>query len=471
MRLSTKILLLALLNLSLLAGLGFVVLALQGRGGWGQILLATASERISSLGRLVALEFGDAPAGQRERVLARYGEQYGVKVVLFDNDTGQIGGEPVTLPTEVERRLREGPPRGHPLGERPPPGGLGKKGMGPGVVFYEYAGEPRRYWVGVRTPIRNDAGGPPLRGTVFLVTPNLLGNSLFVDVRPLLGAAAAVLVISALCWWPFLRGLTREIRNLTAATGAMAEGSFGVSAASKRKDELGELAGSVRVLGGRLQEFVVGQKRFLGDIAHELSAPIARTQWALGILERDVDEKQRESLADLVEEVEHMARLVNELLLFSKAGLQPEMRPLREVEVGPVVRRAARREAGERVELQLTEGLRAMADEEYLDRSVGNLVRNAVRYAGAGRISVTASLEGGNVLLAVEDEGPGLPAGELVKVFSPFYRLDQARTRSSGGTGLGLAIVKSCVEACGGSVGARNRMPRGLRVEIHLRPA
>ena len=74
------------------------------------------------------------------------------------------------------------------------------------------------------------------------------------------------------------------------------------------------------------------------------------------------------------------------------------------------------------------------------------------------------------VLITVSDCGPGLPPDELDRVFTPFYRLDASRNRSTGGAGLGLAIVKSCVEASGGTVQCRNREPHGLAVEIRLRP-
>jgi two-component system sensor histidine kinase CpxA len=91
---------------------------------------------------------------------------------------------------------------------------------------------------------------------------------------------------------------------------------------------------------------------------------------------------------------------------------------------------------------------------------VANLVRNALRYAGhAGPVQVSAQAQDGHVMLSVSDSGPGVAEGELERLFEPFYRPDSARTREAGGTGLGLAIVRTCVDACGGSVSARNRRP------------
>jgi two-component system sensor histidine kinase CpxA len=85
-----------------------------------------------------------------------------------------------------------------------------------------------------------------------------------------------------------------------------------------------------------------------------------------------------------------------------------------------------------------------------------------------GPITITAARTGADVEISVADQGPGLPKEELEEVFAPFYRPESARTRETSGAGLGLAIVRTCVEACGGTVACRNRVPRGLEVTIRL---
>ena len=111
-----------------------------------------------------------------------------------------------------------------------------------------------------------------------------------------------------------------------------------------------------------------------------------------------------------------------------------------------------------------------LADAEYLRRAVGNLVRNAIAYAGnAGPIRIESKHGTDWVRLLVQDEGPGLPNSELDAVFEPFYRPDISRDRQTGGVGLGLAIVKNCVEACGGSVHCLSRKPAGLEVVLEFR--
>ena len=85
-----------------------------------------------------------------------------------------------------------------------------------------------------------------------------------------------------------------------------------------------------------------------------------------------------------------------------------------------------------------------------------------------GSLVVTAAHRGATVVIEVEDDGPGIPPGDLERVFEPFYRGEPSRNRETGGVGLGLAIVKTCIESCGGTVYCENRAPSGLRVVILL---
>ena len=122
-----------------------------------------------------------------------------------------------------------------------------------------------------------------------------------------------VVLISVAIWVPLIRRLTRGLNEVTRAAEQIAEGRFEIQVPADRPDELGQLGASVNRMAGRLSGFVQGQKRFLGDIAHELSSPIARINFALGALEQDAGTGQLEPVKDLREEVEHMSGLVAEL--------------------------------------------------------------------------------------------------------------------------------------------------------------
>jgi two-component system sensor histidine kinase CpxA len=166
-----------------------------------------------------------------------------------------------------------------------------------------------------------------------------------------------------------------------------------------------------------------------------------------------------------------MSQLVGELLSFSKASMDRSRIQLECVSTAGVVANAVRREQVEGVVVRqnIPGELTVLANAELLQRAVANLLRNAIRYAGqAGPITLTASQEAEEVLLEVSDCGPGVPADSLAKLFDPFYRVDESRTRDTGGVGLGLTIVKTCVESCAGTVTAENRPEGGLRVAIRL---
>jgi two-component system sensor histidine kinase CpxA len=215
----------------------------------------------------------------------------------------------------------------------------------------------------------------------------------------------------------------------------------------------------------RLDGFVTGQKRFLGDTAHELCSPLARLRVALGILEERVDAARQPDVARANEQAEEIASLVNELLSFSKASLGAQHIKLQSVSIREIVDTAIRREIadGTHVELHIAPDVRAEAEPELLTRALANLLRNSVRYAGtAGPITISTERHDGHVALTVADHGPGIPEDELQRIFDPFYRLDASRDRQTGGVGLGLAIVKTCVAASQGTFVAANRDPHGL---------
>ena len=169
-----------------------------------------------------------------------------------------------------------------------------------------------------------------------------------------------------------------------------------------------------------------------------------------------------------------MSTLVNELLSFSKAGVRGREVELRSVPLAELARSVLIREAGEhgKIVVEIDEALRVLAEPELLARALGNVVRNAIRYAGeSGPIQIGTLVRGEDVVVSVTDNGPGVPPDSLHRLFDPFYRPEAARTREGGGAGLGLAIVKSCAEACGGSVSVRNVAPHGLQVDLRLQRA
>lgn len=347
-------------------------------------------------------------------------------------------------------------------------GELLRQGQRPGPVPHTvlHAGVPPAYWILLPLPPREV--GVPM--TLVVRAQSLWSGGFLLDPQPWILAGTGALVLSILFWLPIVRGITRDLGRMTDRTEEIAAGRFDHRLALTRRDELGRLGEAIDRMASRLSHHVAGQKRFLGDAAHELSSPLARMQTILAILETRPPSEQGSYLEDLHEELDEMAGLVNELLAFSRAlhGRPPR---LENAALRPLVDRAWAREGSSEVSLdnRVPEILRVSADAQLLQRAIANLLRNAIRYAGhAGPITVEAARDGSQVVLTVADLGPGVAPEALPRLFEPFFRPEDSRARELGGTGLGLAIVRTCVDACQGTVSAANRSPAGFEVVIRI---
>jgi two-component system, OmpR family, sensor histidine kinase CpxA len=467
---SWKIAILAIVTLVMLTGVLLIFAGVQFRISPENFIVAPALNRVLSVSGEVAQELGETPLESRAELLDRFAKEYGVDFYLVDVNGNSMAKTRAPLPKEVveevAQRFRNATSR--PIANAPAPGGPAGLRR---AIFRTTTGRPRKYWVSV--PIRWRTADSPALSSAYLVvmSDSFIGNQFFFDPRPWIALTLALTVVFALVWLPLIRSLTRAITQMTHATSQIAEGQFDTRLHIKRADEVGQLASSINRMSTQLSGFVKGQKRFLADIAHELCAPLARMQMALGILEQRADERSREYVADVKDDVQHMSELIDELLSFSKAGMQMAETDIARVNVSDVVERVLERERtpGAEFRMSVTKDVAVLANPDYLVRAVSNLVRNAIRYAGnAGPISISAHRDGPDTLITVSDSGAGLPENALEEVFAPFYRLEPSRGRDTGGAGLGLAIVKACVEACKGSVRARNRQPSGLAVEIRL---
>jgi two-component system sensor histidine kinase CpxA len=475
-----KILLMFFLNLALLLVIFWLFFHAQFRTGPDWVLPSDADDRIGAVSDIILGELGQKPLAEWSATLQRFDNGYHGKVrfLAFDGHGQQMAGDPVVLPDEIRKRLNgpPGPPHGPERhngpgpdeGQEPrPPGPL----RDPRPKFMSHTGDPSRYWVIVRTFFKVVDQPRPEPLNLVLVSDTLGAGGLFFEVGPWITVGLAAFALSALLWFPLVRGISRSIAHISHATRQIAEGRFETRVAEGRRDELGDLGRAVNQMAERLAGLVAGQKRFLGDVAHELCSPLAKLRVSLGILDQRAGAEHKTYVASAEDEAAHIAGLVNELLSFSKASLAAPPAKLRPVRVRETVDKAMRREVqGDlQVQIDVPDDLAVRADAELLTRALSNLLRNAVRYAGeAGPITVSAQREQNQVKITVADRGPGVPAHDLPRLFDPFYRADASRDRETGGVGLGLAIVKTCIESCGGAVACRNLEPAGLEVTIRL---
>ncbi len=452
-----KVLLLAFLNLLVLAAAFVLVFSSQ----WHvvSVRISPSRDKILAVARLITIKLGETNPAEWDALLQQFATDNKVDVRLVNEKGNVLAGKKSAIPPEIMRRF---------LARTEDIRGRHREQFGHDVdndlVFLA------RTWVAVPSPISNAgaSGEPPM--TWVLLSSDTRQGIFAVDSTPFIVTGALVVIISLAFWVPFVRGLTRTISHMKEATAKIAEGRFKTALPLKRHDELGELAESIARMSTRLEVLVNGQKRFLREAAHELRSPIARLQVALGLLERSSTDDQRRVITDLGDDVQHMSTLVDDVLSFSKAGMQHSAPEIEDVEIEPLVSRVIQIE-GNGAEIAFTgeKDLMVRADERMFFCALSNLVRNARCYAGAhGMIEVDARKNGDSVMIYVRDAGPGIPEADVERIFEPFYRPEFARERSTGGVGLGLAIVKSNIEACNGSVRCKNRQPHGLEVEVRL---
>ncbi|MCF1487342.1 sensor histidine kinase [Pseudomonas sp. AA27] len=238
---------------------------------------------------------------------------------------------------------------------------------------------------------------------------------------------------------------------------------------TRRRDELGELAGAFDHMAGRLENTVAFQRRLLRDLSHELRTPLSRLRVS-GEREQD-----NQALRQRLErEVQGMERLINDTLELVWLDTERPLLPLAPVDVArlwEVLCDDVCYETGwpaEQLRNALPAGCTVLGHLNSLAQTLENLLRNAVRHSPSGGVvALGGRCEGDTWLLWVEDQGPGVEPQHLESIFQPFTRLNAARPGGDG-FGLGLSIARSVTQLQGGEVWAQNRSP-GLRVSLRLR--
>ncbi|CAH7040710.1 putative two-component system sensor kinase [Vibrio chagasii] len=291
--------------------------------------------------------------------------------------------------------------------------------------------------------------------------------------------AVIALVVLSLFSIIMAKSLQQPLDRLREASRRLAEGDFTVSVVSELDSttrEFNELAHDFDHMTFEIKSLAEKQRRLIRDVSHELRTPLARQNLALHLLRNKVDDKSAGLLDRMESETEEMNKLVGEILEFSRletsrydsklslmqleqycsmliAQMQNDLKPNQTL-VGDLE----------------TPTSMVNIDERLLLRVIGNLVGNAIKYAGEhAHISVTTyemTIDQRYSVISVEDDGEGIPDNKIAGIFDPFTRIESARDKRSGGYGLGLAIVKEAMVVMNGHVTAENRESGGLRVSL-----
>jgi signal transduction histidine kinase len=239
-------------------------------------------------------------------------------------------------------------------------------------------------------------------------------------------------------------------------------------------EDADEIAHLATTMNGMLDRLAAGRDRmagFVADAAHELRSPVAAMRQHAEVALARPQQADVVELAGVVrDENLRLQRLVDDLLLLARAderGLAEIRRPvdLDDVVLAEVER--VRSASDTTIDVSRVSGGQLAGDAVQLGRLVGNLVENAARHAD-GRVEVSVSEDGDGVTLVVDDDGPGIPAGQRERVFERFVRLDEARSRDDGGSGLGLAIVDAVARSHGAEVEVGTSPADGARFTVRF---
>lgn len=283
---------------------------------------------------------------------------------------------------------------------------------------------------------------------------------------PLLPVILAIGLIWLFVAYLCVNWLFRPIRDIREGAARIGAGDFGYRISGHRQDQLGDLAEDVNRLAGDVGRMLDAKRQLLLGISHELRSPLSRLRLALEFIE---DSDRKESVRA---EIAEMEEIISTLLEAERLNTRHAALGRADVLVGEFVEQLVDvyfDRDRDRIEVAIADdALEASIDPVRVALLLKNLVGNALRYSADGPVRIAASMDNGDLVLAVEDHGPGLSPQQQANLGEPFYRGDPSRTRETGGYGLGLYLAKLVAEAHGGSLSVDPGYQDGARLVARL---
>ena len=240
--------------------------------------------------------------------------------------------------------------------------------------------------------------------------------------------------------------LERKLQLIQSGITKVREGKLNTKVKVVGEDEIAHLAATFNSMTEHIRRLIESQRELTRAVSHELRTPVARIRFAVDMLADTDDYDDRMSQRDYIDQdIESLNGLIDEILTYAKLEEGSPKMDWEDVDLQELVSQIVRETnaLGKPVTVKVgkvQKGAFAQADRRYLHRVLQNLAGNATRYAES-TIIISAGLEKNEAFISVEDDGQGIPEKDREKVFIPFARLDDSRTRASGGYGLGLSIV------------------------------
>ena len=277
-------------------------------------------------------------------------------------------------------------------------------------------------------------------------------------IEMIVAATVATLVTSAGAAL-VARRVVRPLSDLTAAASLVARGGSAPRVAENGPDDVRNAAIAFNHMTEKVTRTLESQRHLLSAVGHDLRTPITAMRINLEFIE---DEELRERLQRNLDELQALT----EQVLAAARGAGAEGK--RSVDLSALVESlcADLDDLGEPVTYQIHSPAPVSCRPNEIRRAVRNLVENAVAYGARADVQIASNSDGYDIV--IEDEGPGIPEDEHIRVFEPFVRLESSRNAATGGTGLGLTLAKAIAEGHGGAIVLENRRGGGLRARMHL---
>ncbi|WP_245745909.1 HAMP domain-containing sensor histidine kinase [Nocardia altamirensis] len=297
----------------------------------------------------------------------------------------------------------------------------------------------------------------------------LLQDNLDLLRNVLIGSAVVVTGIgAAVGWWASRRVLT-PLHQLAVTAARIASGDLDQRLPATRDQDLAGTVESFNTMVASLQQRIEREHRLFGDVSHELRTPLTTFMASVEVLNRhraDLPERSQRALALVTAEVDHLRRLLDDLLALARveAGMhRGDQEPLSVRDL--LIHTLAERRYPSDV-LTVAEDVIVLGRKLELERAVANLLQNAELHGG-GVVGVTAGSRGDDAVIVIDDAGPGVPVADRVRIFERFATARNGR-RSATGTGIGLALVAETVIKHGGQVECTERPGGGARFQVTL---
>ena len=240
--------------------------------------------------------------------------------------------------------------------------------------------------------------------------------------------------------------LERKLQLIQVGVNEVSKGNLDVQVQVIGQDEIARLSATFNAMTEHIKRLIESQRELTRAVSHELRTPVARIRFAVDMLADTDDEDSRQMQRDYIDEdIESLNGLIDEILTYAKLEEGSPKLDLESVNLKELIEQIERETNALGKSIRIVaktpaSKVTAIADRRYLHRVIQNLAGNALRYAES-TIIISGGVKKGNAWISVEDDGHGIPEEDREKVFIPFSRLDDSRTRASGGYGLGLSIV------------------------------